>query len=359
MSDEVSGAEAPVESEVSEAVESSENNEESGDNGFYPGKFEDGEEQSEESAEASEEEVSEESEEESEEQVEVQAETEEELEEEIEQAIEDGASEEDVKNMVRSFVLKVDGKEFTKEIDLADEEAVKAELQKAYKGQLTMQEKAEQEKLFKQFLEGVQNDPFKLIKQLNPDFDPIDYSSKYFDELLKEQELTPEEKEAQERERKYQEAIEKAERLEREAEERKQAEENAKLTASFRNSIEEALESDDELRNDPQTISRVAYHMYEAAKKGIELEPKQVFDSVKKEIRDQFQKSAGMLKDQKLLSKYMGEDLSEALRRTRVEQAAKKVPSANAIKPVAKKKDAKKEEKPKMSLKDFMRGGGL
>jgi len=346
MSDENVSAEAPAETSAPEATESAaEASDESGQVELN----ESGEEGSEESQELSGDESSEES-------VEVQAETEEELEAEIEEAIENGASEEEVQSMVRQFVLKVDGKEFTKEIDLSDEDAVRAELQKAYKGQLTMQEKAEQEKLFKQFLEGVQADPFKLIKQLNPDFDPIDYSSKYFDDLLKEQELSPEEKAAQERERKYQEAIDKAERLEREAREREEAEENAKLTASFKNSIEQALEADPELKVDNATVSRVAYHMYEAAKKGLELEPKQVLDSVKKEIRDQFQRSAGMLKDQKLLSKYMGEDLSEALRRTRVEQAAKKVPSASDIKNVSKPKDPQKEEKPKLSLKDFMRG---
>ena len=124
----------------------------------------------------------------------VEASTEAELEAEIEQAVEDGATEEEVQSMVRSFVLKVDGKEFTKELDLNDEDAVRAELQKAYKGQLSMQQKAEQEKLFKEFLENVQSDPFKMIKQLNPDFDEVGYASTFFDDLLKAQEMTPEQK---------------------------------------------------------------------------------------------------------------------------------------------------------------------
>ena len=84
------------------------------------------------------------------------------------------------------------------------------------------------------------------------------------------------------------------------------------------------------------TVSRVAHHMHQAALKGIELEPKQVLDSVKNEIRDQFKRSAGMLKDQNLLSKYMGEDLTEQLRKARVEKVQKKIPSA-ATQTVAKK----------------------
>ncbi len=284
----------------------------------------------------------------------VEASTEAELEAEIEQAVEDGATEEEVQSMVRSFVLKVDGKEFTKELDLSDEEAIRAELQKAYKGQLTMQEKAEQEKLFKQFLEGVQDDPFKMIKQLNPDFDDIAYANAHFDKLLKAQEMTPEQKEASEREARYNEAIERADRLEKEASDRLRNEENEKLTASFKNSIEEALNADTELRSDAMTVSRVAYHMHQAALKGIELEPKQVLDSVKNEIRDQFKRSAGMLKDQNLLSKYMGEDLTEQLRKARVEKVQKKIPSA-ATQTVA-KKDTASAKQDRIKLSDFKRG---
>ncbi len=284
----------------------------------------------------------------------VEASTEAELEAEIEQAVEEGASEEEVQSMVRSFVLKVDGKEFTKEIDLNDEDAVRAELQKAYKGQLTMQAKAEQEKLFKEFLEGVQADPFKMLKQLNPEFDEVAYANSHFDKMLKAQEMSPEQKEAADREAKYNEAIERADRLEKEANDRQRNEENAKLTAGFKDSIEQALEADSELRSDPMTVSRVAHHMHQAALKGIELEPKQVLDSVKNEIREQFKRSAGMLKDQNLLSKYMGEDLTEQLRKARVEKVQKKVPTA-ATQTVG-KADVEAAKPKRIKLSDFKRG---
>ena len=284
----------------------------------------------------------------------VEASTEAELEAEIEQAVEEGASEEEVQSMVRSFVLKVDGKEFTKEIDLNDEDAVRAELQKAYKGQLTMQAKAEQEKLFKEFLEGVQADPFKMLKQLNPEFDEVAYANAQFDKMLKAQEMSPEQKEAADREAKYNEAIERADRLEKEANDRQRNEENAKLTAGFKDSIEQALEADSELRSDPMTVSRVAHHMHQAALKGIELEPKQVLDSVKNEIREQFKRSAGMLKDQNLLSKYMGEDLTEQLRKARVEKVQKKVPTA-ATQTVG-KADVEAATPKRIKLSDFKRG---
>ena len=75
--------------------------------------------------------------------VEVAAETESELKDEIEDAIEEGASEEEVKNMIREFTLKVNGKEFKRQIDLNDEEAVKKELQLGLAGRQAMQRSKE------------------------------------------------------------------------------------------------------------------------------------------------------------------------------------------------------------------------
>lgn len=294
--------------------------------------------------------------EESTEEVEVKAESEEELEEEIEEAIEKGASEEEVKSMIRQFTLKVDGKEFTRELDLNDEDAVRAELQKAYKGQKTMQEKAEQEKLFGEFLEGVKADPFKMMKMINPDFDPVDYSSKYFDELLKESELSPQEREVAQRQREFEETKAELDRMKKEAQEKKDQEESAAIAQEIQSDIMSALDGDPELVADRETVAMVAGHLHWAASRGIELTAKQVLPTVKEEIKQQFQKAAGRLRSPDLLKKYMGDNLMEKLRQERVQSQQKKVPSVNDIKPTSKKTETKEEKKEKINLSDWMRG---
>lgn len=130
------------------------------------------------------------SEEISEENVEVKAETEAELEEEIKDAIEDGASEEDVKEMIRKFTLKVNGKEFIKEIDLSDEETLKKELQLAHAGRQSMQELAELKKTYNAELQRLLEDPFAVLKELNPEFDPVKLSASQIEKYLKEQEMS-------------------------------------------------------------------------------------------------------------------------------------------------------------------------
>jgi len=310
------------------------------------------EEVSEEVSEESTEEVTEESEEEV---IEVKAESEEELEEEIEEAIEKGASEEEVKSMIRQFTLKVDGKEFTRELDLDDDEAIKAELQKAYKGQKTMQEKAEQEKLFGDFLEGVKADPFKMMKMLDPDFDPVDYSSRYFDELLKEQELSPEERESIQKQKEFEETKAELDKMKKEANEKRQKEEDAKLVAEIKTDIMSALDEDPELVADDETVAMVAGHLHWAASKGIDISAKEVLPTVKDEIKAQFQKAAGRLRSPDLLKKYMGDNLLEKLRQDRVQTQQKKVTSVNDVQSTSKTEVKKPEEKEKIKLSDWMR----
>ena len=290
------------------------------------------------------------------EEVEIKAESEEELEEEIEDAIKDGASEEEVKSMIRQFTLKVDGKEILREIDMNDHEAVKAELQKAYKGQKTMQEKAEQEKLFGDFLQGVKSDPFKMMKMLDPDFDPVDYSSKYFDELLKEEELPAEEKERQSRQREFEETKAELDKMKQEIADKEQAQRDAELVTEIQNDIMSALDGDDELVADQETVAMVANHLHWAAERGIDISAKEVLPTVKEEIKQQFQKAAGRLKSPDLYNKYMGENLAEQLRKVRVDKQQKKVPSVNDIKNTSKTKVKKEEKKETIKLSDWMRG---
>lgn len=307
------------------------------------------------SAEVSEEPTEEVIEESAEEEVEVKAESEEELEEEIEEAIEKGASEEEVKSMIRQFTLKVDGKEITRELDIHDDEAIKAEMQKAYKGQKTMQEKAEQEKLFGDFLEGVKADPFKMMKMLDPDFDPVDYSSKYFDELLKEQELSPKEREDIQRQKEFEDNKAELDKMKQEIADEKQKKEDAKLVAEIKTDIMSALDEDPELVADDETVAMVAGHLHWAASKGIDITAKQVLPTVKDEIKEQFQKAAGRLRSPDLLKKYMGDNLLEKLRQDRVQTQQKKVTSVNDVQSTSKTEANKPEEKEKIKLSDWMR----
>ena len=146
----------------------------------------------------------------------VQAETTSELQEEIQEAIEDGASEEEVKAMIKSFELKVNGKTFTKELDLSDEDAVKKELQMAYAGREAMQKSRELEKAYDMALEELKSNPAKFLQEMGMDFDELSYN--HLKSLNEEMQKSPEELEKEQFQRELEEAREEARKLREEKE---------------------------------------------------------------------------------------------------------------------------------------------
>ena len=281
----------------------------------------------------------------------VSATNEQELEQEIKEAIEDGASEEEVKNMIRQYTLKVDGKEFVKELDLNNEEEIIRQLQLAAKGQKSMQELQELKKLYQEELNNILSDPFKALKQLDPDFDPIEASARYLDEVLKEQEMDPEEKERLRIQKEFEEIKAERDRLKKEAEDKAREQEMAALAAEIENDIMGALSEDPDLIADRETVALVAENLHWAAKKGIDVSAKDVLPTVKRQLQENFQKSASRFKSTAALKQYMGNDLLEKLREERVkQQAEKQVKNINNVQNVKKPEDAKKEESKKIKL---------
>jgi len=265
--------------------------------------------------------------------VEVAAETEAELETEIKDAIEDGASEEEVKNMIRQFTLKVDGKEFVKELDLNDEAAIIKELQLSQKGQQSMQELQELKNLYSSELQKILKDPLNHLKSLDPNFDPLDVSARYIDELSKENELSPEQKAEIQRTREFEEMKEERDALKKAAEDQKNEAARTQMAEELQTDIMSALSADDELVADRETVALVAENLMWAAKNNMhDITAKDVIPTVKDQLRKNFQKSASRFKSTSALKEYMGADLIEKLREERVEQAKKAVQSVSTIK---------------------------
>lgn len=290
--------------------------------------------------------------------IEVQAESEEEFQEEVEEAIENGASEEEVKSMIRKFNLKVDGKEIEKEIDLNDEEALKREFQLAAKGQKTMQEKAEQEKAFAQFLQAARKDPFKAMKQLDPSFDEMEYVAKIVDEMVKEQEMTPEQKEQARIRKEYEETQAELARMKKEAQERQMQEQTQKIMNQLKQEIESALNEDEDLVADKSTIALVAQEMDKADRQGVELNAKQALQIAKKRLQHQYESSANMFKSTASMKKYVGNNLLQKLREDRANLAKKQqeVKGTSSIKNVSRGPKQESAPEKKYNLSDILAG---
>jgi len=288
--------------------------------------------------------------------VEVQAETEQELESEIKEAIEEGASDEEVKNMIRQFTLKVDGKEFVKELDLNDEEAVIKELQLSHKGRQSMQELQELKNAYSTELKRLMEDPFKVLKELDADFDPLDVSARYIDQLTKEQEMSPQEKAELQRTREFEEMKAERDKLKQDAESKAEDAARAALADELQTDIMSALSADPELVADRETVALVAENLMWAAKNNMhDITAKDVIPTVKEQLRKNFQKSAARFKSTAALKQYMGDDLLNKLREERVEQAKNQVKSVNNITKDISSGDKKEEARVKRNLSDMFR----
>jgi hypothetical protein len=262
---------------------------------------------------------------------EVQAETEAELEDEIQAAAEDGATEEEIKDMIRQYTIKVDGKELVREIDVNNEEEMIRQLQLAAKGQKSTQELAELKKTYNAGLQNILNDPFAALKSLDPDFDEMAYVTDFVNKRHAAAQMSPEEKAAAERDIELEQLRAERDRMAQEKQEREQSEQRKQLADEIQTDIMAALDSDDELIADRETIGLIANELMWAVKNGYDMTAKDVLPTVKDQLKQQYEKAAGRFKSTDVLKKYLGKNLIEKLREERVQQAKEQVKSVKSI----------------------------
>lgn len=283
----------------------------------------------------------------------VQATTEEELEAEVEQAIEEGASEEEVKNMIREFTLKVNGKEYKRQIDLNDEEGLQKELQMALAGRQAMQRSAELEKAYKGDIERLKTDTASVLQEL--DIDPVSFAAQVIENHLAQNAKSPEEIEQEQKASEYQKMKEENERLKKEYEDRVRQAEMSKVEKEIETDILGALEGDKELPANPEVIAMVADNMLWAMQNGWEdVTAQDVLPTVKQELQNKFRTIAGSLKSTSALKALLGDDILNNLREERVQQAQKQVNTINNIKQGSAPEKKEETQGKKISLKDFM-----
>ena len=278
-----------------------------------------------------------------------------ELKDAVEEAIEEGATEEEVQDMIREFTLKVNGKEVVKKIDLNDEESIKRELQMAHAGRGAMQRAKELEKAYEEALEELKSDPFSVLKQLGTDVDELTkgYLQKQIEEMKKSPEELAQEKyerelaEAREQERKYK------EELDRIRYEQVMAEENAKLE----DEISGALDAYEQLPDNPMVRQKIAETMMWAMENGYDdVSAKDVLPTVEKELIKQQEQFFSSMPTQ-FIEKFLGKSNIEKMRENRLAKA-KAAPKKPKVTETSDKPLKEKEERKKVRAKDFFKNLG-
>lgn len=285
----------------------------------------------------------------------VQAETAEELQDEVEAAIEAGASEQEVKNMIKEFELKVGGKTYKKKLDLSNEEELQRELQMAMAGRQAMQQKAELEKIYEQEIRRLQQNPWEVLEELG--FNPYELSESKLREFVEEQQKSPELIEKERIERELIKARQEADDLKRRQQEMEFAKLQEQAAAELEHEIQEALDAHTTLPKSPKTVMRIADALLWANDNGFpDARVSDVLPMVEDDIKREMQEFFSMLPED-MFEAYINQQNLERYRKSRIpkKQAPNNINNIKSTADSVKKQTAEKKEIKKMSAKDFFR----
>lgn len=280
------------------------------------------------------------------------------LQDAVETALANGASEKEVKNLIREFQLKVNGKVINKKIDLSDENNLKNELQLAAAARQSMQEAANLKKLYESEVSRLKQDPFSVLAELG--LDPDQLAEMRIQQRIEEMKKSPEQVEREKIQAELQAAREEARRLkeERDAEQFEKLKDQA--AAQIETEIEQALDAHKSLPKSRHIVKRIADSMLWAINNGFDdVTAEDVMPLVEKEWRDEMSR---LMDDspEDILEQLIGQRNIERLRAKRLNAMntsnAKNAASIKSTAASIQKQDDVKREKIKQ--RDFFRNLG-
>lgn len=278
---------------------------------------------------------------------------------EVAEAIENGASKEEIKEMIKEYELKVNGKTVKRKVDLGDEENVKRILQREMAGQEAMQEAAQLKKLYSQEIDRLKQNPWEVLKELG--LDPSDLAEKKLREDIEELKKTPEQIENERIRRELQEYRQKMQNMEKQAEQARFEQLQNEAAVELETEIQEALKAYTTLPSNQMVIEKIADHMLwaieNAEKLGInpdDIRVSDVLPSVEKEINSRFNEFFDMLGED-AFEKYIGKRNVERMRKKRLNTM--KTNNVSNIKESTEKlaEESSKPGKQKVRSKDFFK----
>jgi len=285
-----------------------------------------------------------------------------EVKEAIETAAKNGASDQQIKDMLREYSLKVNGKTITKKIDLNNEKELIRELQLAAAGREAMNEAAELKRLFAQEIGRMKENPWDVLAELG--LDPDQLAEMRIQQKIEELSKTPEQKEAEKKEqermslqKELEEARQKLKQKEEQEEQLKREKFETEVAQDLENNIIKALDAHKDISASPKIIARIADTMLWSMENGFDdVTPEDVIPQVRKELRQEINDLLSNLPED-FLEEFIGQKNIDRLRKKRID-AAKKAKTVNTVSNVVPKvTDTPKDETPKekRKLEDFMR----
>jgi hypothetical protein len=275
--------------------------------------------------------------------------------EEIEQAIEDGASAEEVQEMIETFKIKAYGKEKEVTLDWNDKDSIRKKLELAEAAQPAMQRAAEKEKQLDAMIKALTDDPWGMVERAG--HNPEKLAESKIEEVIKQMQKTPEQKAQDEKDKELEELRAKVKAEQEEKESLKFQQLQAQAEIDLENEIQEAISATTQLTKSPYSMKRVADAMAwfmdqtdeDGSPKYPNVKASQVAPIVEKEMTSEINSHLEGMDDKQLMG-VLSKTVQERLRKGRLSKIPPSVKTKDVGQP-----NIETEKPVKMSMKDFLR----
>ena len=272
----------------------------------------------------------------------------------VETALAHGASEKEVKSLIREYQLKVNGKTINKKIDLSDENGLRNELQLAAAARQSMQEASNLKKLYEKEVGRLKSNPWEVLKELG--MDPDELAELRIQSRIEEMKKSPDQIERERIQKELTAAREEARQLKEERETENFEKMKQQAAVQIESEIESALDAYKTLPKSRHIVKRIADSLLWAMDQGFEnVTAEDVMPMVEKEWKEEM----GRLMDdssEDILEQMIGQRNIERMRAKRLAGMNQAPKSATSIKSTS-ASIQKQAEKPaeKMKQRDFFK----
>lgn len=267
------------------------------------------------------------------------------IQEAVAEAVEKGATQKEIKNMIREYKLKVNGKEVSAKLDLNDEEAIKRELQKAYAFNDVSQEYSSVKKALQERIELWKQNPEQALMDIG--VDPKEWAEKVIQEEVENLKKDPKELELEKAQKRIQEFEAREAKIREQLEAQKQAQMDQEALNTLKEEVQEAISKHEFIKPNEYTERRVVDMMAYYSERFPDVTAEQVLPAVEQEIKKEFNTLLNSLPED-YLERFFEKDNIEKLSKRLTRRVAKpvvakkttpvtpsqvKVPTAQGVKP--------------------------
>lgn len=253
---------------------------------------------------------------------------------------------------IKKLKLKVDGKEYDEDFDLDDIEGLTKQMQLAKVSSKRMQEYSQLEREVRTFVDELRKNPAKILSDPSIGIDVKQLAAQIIEAEIENSKKSPEQLEREKLQAELEQMKGDREREKKSAQQREFEILQRQEFENYDNKMTKALENHPDLPKSPYVVKKMADYLLMGLQKGMNLQPEDVVDLVRQEIKEDLKQMFAVLPED-VVEQIVGKDKINGIRKKKLANAkqaaqAPKVPDTGKTGAAAKPGE-------KVSFKDFFK----